>query len=160
VVSFIFFSQTTHSPSDVTDIGQAAYSIRFAKYDVFANGRDTETGLKTSCISSVVYGLRKVGFECDYKDFKAYYSHFSKQASILELGKTKISNKGLILFNRTHFAILFSDKNHNKVIDINDQIIHAYFRQLDVGSLADWLNNDPIRPIYYVDLENGVSCPN
>jgi hypothetical protein len=143
-----------------TSLGAEIAVIRSVSYGPFAKGVETETGEKASCISVVIYGLRKMGFDCPYKDFKKYFGNLVKQASILEIGKTKISSKGLILFNRTHFVAFYRDKNENGVVDLDDEIIHAYFSPVDVTTLTDWLQRDSNRPIYYIDLDQGVTCPN
>ena len=142
-----------------TSIGEATRSILSAAYDPFASKAETESGENASCISSVVYGLRAIGFKCSYKDFKVYQHEFGQHALLLELGKTRFNKVGLILFNSTHFVSLYEDINDNWVVDKNDTIIHAFFHPVRITTLAEWLENDPIRPIRYLDLSQGIQCP-
>jgi len=81
-----------------------------------------------------------------------------KQALTLVLGKTRFSKVGLIIFNRTHFTSLYEDVNSNGVVDEHDTIIHAFFHPVKITTLAEWLENDPIRPISYLDLAHGIKC--
>jgi hypothetical protein len=140
-------------------IGGNIAAIMPSTYDAFAKSRDTESGKSVSCISAVIFGLRKSGFQCEYYDFKAYFNALIKQASVLEMGKTRVSKKGLVLFNRTHFVALYRDANENGVVDIADEIIHAYFSPLEVSTIGDWLDRDINRPVYYLNLDDGIICP-
>ncbi len=142
-----------------TRIGREIAAIRGAAYDAFANKDETESGAKASCISMVVFGLRRLGLDCGYRDFKVYYKALVKQASVLEPGKTRTSARGLVFFTRAHFAALYSDRDGNGVVDREDEIIHAYFSPVQVTTLAAWLERDPGRPVYYIDLEQAFSCP-
>ena len=148
-----------HAESNPTLIGENIASIMPSTYDAFAKSRETESGEKVSCISAVIFGLRKTGFQCEYNDFKAYFSTLVTQASVFETGKTRVSKKGLILFNRTHFVALYRDTNENGVVDVEDEIIHAYFSPLVVTTIGEWLDRDISRPVYYINLDDGIVCP-
>jgi hypothetical protein len=157
--SVIISSGFAYSQNSPTMIGENIASIMPSTYDAFAKSYETESGAKVSCISAVIYGLRKTGFQCEYNDFKAYFSTLVKQASVFEAGKTKVSKRGLVLFNRTHFVALYRDTNENGVVDIEDEIIHAYFSPLVVTTIGDWLDKDINRPVYYINLDDGIVCP-
>jgi len=158
-INAIINSGFVHAESNPTMIGENIASIMPSTYDAFAKSRETESGEKVSCISAVIFGLRKTGYQCEYNDFKAYFSTLVKQAAVFEAGKTRMSKKGLILFNRTHFVALYRDKNENGVVDIEDEIIHAYFSPLNVTTIGDWLERDISRPVYYINLDDGIVCP-
>ena len=135
-----------------TSIGIATENIIDAAYNPFSSKEDTESGVKASCVSAVIYGLRAIGFPCRYRDFKVYSSELEKQANLLKIGKTDFDAVGVILFSKAHFASLYEDVNDNGLIDEDDKIIHAYFHPVKITTLAEWLNNDPYRPIYFVSL--------
>ncbi len=148
------FSQTKP-----TMIGENIAAIMPSTYDAFAKSYETESGEKVSCISAVIFGLRRTGFQCEYNDFKVYFNTLVKQASVLKIGKTRVGKKGLVLFNRTHFVAFYRDANENGVVDIEDEIIHAYFSPLEVSTIGDWLDRDIDRPVYYLNLDDGIICP-
>ncbi len=158
-INTIINSGIVHAESNPTMIGENLASIMPSTYDAFAKGRDTESGKKVSCISAVIFGLRKTGFQCEYDDFKAYFNTLAKQASVLEIGKTRVGKKGLVLFNRTHFVAFYRDANENGVVDTEDEIIHAYFSPLSITSIGDWFDRDIKRPVYYINLDDGIICP-
>lgn len=157
-LNFLFFINILQAGTK-TEIGQATEAILGAPYGPFATQEETETHIKASCISSVIYGLRAIGFKCPYRDFKVYYRVLSKEAGNLELGKTKMDSMGLVLFNGRHFALLYEDVNDDGVIDSQDKIIHALFHPVKISTLAEWLEKDPARPIRYIYLSNGIPCP-
>jgi len=143
-----------------TKVGQIATSLIDVAYHPFANKTDTESKHSASCISTVVFSLRRLGFNCAYKDFKVYQQYFKSQSSLLKVGYTKSNKKGLILFNNSHFAIYYKDENSDGRIDVDDLIIHARFHPVKITKIKEWLIHDPIRPIRVVDLTKNILCPN
>lgn len=142
-----------------TEIGTAIESILHVPYAPFASKEDTIEKQAASCVSTVVYGLQAIGYQCPYQNFKAYQSIFNNQSSPLKFGKTKFDEKGLILFSRAHFAALYEDINSNGVIDESDTIIHSLFGPVTVTSISEWLSQDLMRPIKYLRLTPNLQCP-
>ena len=128
-------------------------------YSAFANNLETGGKKGVSCISIVQYALDKLGYSCPEPDFKKYYEGLINQAEELEFGKTGLSDKGVILFNRYHFAVFDKDINENGVIDEGDTIIHARFESLRAEPIFNWTEKDNARPIYAVRLGAGFQCP-
>lgn len=139
--------------------GSLTEQILGAGYNPFASSDQTEAGSAASCISTIVYGLRKAGYQCPYRNFRVYQRKFRDQAEILELGVTKVNDRGLVLFDRSHFTQFYEDVNGNGVVDEDDTVIHAYFHPVSITKIRDWLNKDRIRPLFYIDLTKGFACP-
>ena len=103
-VASICFISSTHA---ATKLGVAIENILNVKYAPFATGEETKSKRGASCISTIVYGIQALGFQCSYKDFKAYQKTFNQTANNLVLGVTKFDSKGLVLFSRAHFVALY-----------------------------------------------------
>lgn len=128
-------------------------------YSKFADYRETASGEGASCISVIQYALTELGHDCPQPDFKVYFHRLKQRAELFEPGVTRASNYGIILFNKSHFSLLFEDLNGNGVIDYSDTIVHARFEPLRVDPLSAWLEHDPSRPVYAVILSPDFECP-
>lgn len=128
-------------------------------YSKFSSYQETASGEGVSCISAVQYALTELGYHCSHPDFKVWFRKLKQRAEVFQPGITKISREGVILFNKSHFSLLFADRNGNGVIDYSDTIAHARFEPLKVDPLSAWLESDPAKPVYAVILSPEFECP-
>lgn len=141
-----------------TPIGRNLEALLGAPYDAFAGRLKTESRSGASCISVVAYGLRSLGLDCAYADFRDYFAAMSQGTSRLELGVTPFPEQGAILFDRIHFTVTYSDSNRNGVIDGEDAIIHAPFGPVVITPINEWLGESE-HPVYITAVEEGMNCP-
>ena len=142
-----------------TQLGLAIEDILNVDYSAFATESDTQKKQGASCISSVVYGLKQLDFECSYQNFRIYKNFFKSSSQPLILGGTPFDKRGLILYSPAHFAALYEDTNNNQVVDENDTIIHAYFHPVKITTIREWLEQDVMTPVKFVKLDSSLNCP-
>lgn len=154
----IVISFSSQAVERKTIIGANLEALLGVPYDAFSGKAQTESGQSASCISVVAYGLRSLGYSCDYTGFRKYFDNMSQKAEAVLIGVTKFPSNGAIIFDHQHFTVTYSDRNTNNVIDGEDEIIHAPFGPVLVSTINEWLSNHS-RQIFYVPIEANMPCP-
>ena len=139
--------------------GQAMESLIGVPYKLYARQQETEASRALNCFTSVVYALRRSGYVCPDMSFRQGLAYWWPQAKALRFGETPLSGKGALLLSRTHFLLLHSDSNDNGRVDRADRVIHAYFRPVEISTLAAWMEERQGGEIRYLALDDSFACP-
>lgn len=138
--------------------GQAMEALTGVPYKLFARQRETQKQSATNCITSVIYALRQAGYQCPDRNFQQATRYWRPRAVPLELGKSPIGTHGALLMTREHFLLLYADTNGNGVIDADDEVIHAYYRPVEISRIEDWRKISPRYTILYIPINNDFPC--
>ncbi len=128
-------------------------------YKLFTYQSETDSLKAANCLTSTLFALRRVGYSCPTMNFNQAMSYWRPRAQTLRLGETQVTENGALLFTKEHFLLLYSDQNENGVIDAEDQVIHAYFKPVQITTIKEWLKNIRPQEIRYIPLNKKFSCP-
>lgn len=139
--------------------GQAMEPLIGVPYKLYARQKETEVLGALNCFTSVVFALRRSGYACPDMSFRQGLAYWWPQAKALRPGKTPLSGKGALLLSRTHFLLVHTDSNDNGLVDREDRVIHAYFRPVEISTLAAWMEEWQGGEIRYLALDDSFVCP-
>lgn len=139
--------------------GKAMEPLVGMSYKLYAKQRETQSYKALNCITSVIFALRREGFVCPNMDFNQGFAFWWPRASKLRIDQTPVSSAGVLLLTRSHFLLLYADQNDNGQIDVEDLVIHANFKPVEITSIGDWMRASPEREIRYVPIDESFVCP-
>ena len=128
-------------------------------YQLYARQPETEQFRALNCFTAMIHALRRSGYRCPDLSFKQGWAYWWPQARVLRLGETPVSGKGALLLTRTHFLLMYADQNGDGLIDGDDRVIHAYYRPVEVSTLAEWMQANRPGEIRYLPLDESLACP-
>lgn len=110
-------------------------------YRLYALQAQTEARTAANCLTAVVFALRQSGLQCAALTPQQAWAFWRPLSKPLHLGKTRIPPRGLLLFTRDHFLLLHEDVDGNGVVGLDDRVIHAPYRPVEITQLRAWLHD-------------------